>query len=48
MIDKKYQKLGFGKRALELVLEYLRSQSYVNCVVTGYHKGQGDPSGFYK
>lgn len=48
MIDKKYQKLGFGRRALELVLEYLRSQSRVSRVVTSYHQGQGDPSGFYK
>lgn len=48
MIDKKYQKLGFGRQALELVLEHLRSQSHVSRVVTSYHKGQGDPSGFYK
>ncbi len=48
MIDKKYQTLGFGRKALKLVLHHLRSQTNVCRVVTSYHQGQGDPSGFYK
>jgi GNAT superfamily N-acetyltransferase len=26
MIDERYQKLGFGRRAMELVLEYVKSR----------------------
>lgn len=47
MIDKKYQKLGFGRKAIALVLDHLRSQTNVSRVVTSYHPGIGDPSGFY-
>lgn len=47
MIDEKYQKQGFGRKALELVLEYLRSQTHACRVVTSYHQGHGDPRGFY-
>lgn len=48
MIDKKYQKKGLGRKALKLVLEYLRFQTNARRVVTSYHPGQGDPSIFYK
>ncbi len=48
MIDKRYQKKGFGKKALELVVENLKSKTNAVKVVTSYHPGEGDPSGFYK
>lgn len=48
MIDKMHQKKGFGKRSLELVFEYLKTQTKVLNIITSYHKASGDPSGFYK
>ena len=48
MIDKRFQKNGFGKRALELLFEHLTSRTDVRRVITSYHEGVGDPRGFYK
>ncbi len=48
MIDKRHQKKSFGKKALELVFKHLKSKTNVGKVVTSYHPGKGDPSGFYK
>jgi diamine N-acetyltransferase len=48
MIDEKHQKKGFGKRALELVFEYLKTQTKFLTIITSYHEASGDPSGFYK
>lgn len=48
MIDKEQQKKGFGKKALKLLFEQLKSKTHVKKVVTSYHPGKGDSSGFYK
>lgn len=48
MIDKKYQRKGFGKKALENVCEYLQSKTKFRKIITSYHEANGDPSGFYK
>ncbi len=48
MIDARYQKFGFGKKAMELLFAYVRSRPnaselYVSCV-----PGEGSPQGFYE
>jgi diamine N-acetyltransferase len=48
MIDKKYQKRGFGQQGLECTLDYLKSKGKVRRIITSYHQSSGDPSGFYK
>lgn len=47
MIAAPYQKLGFGRRALEQVIEDLRRQS-VGEFFTSCEQGQGNPEGFYR
>jgi diamine N-acetyltransferase len=48
MIDKKYQKLGFGKKALLLVIDYVKSRPNAKELYTSYVKKDGSPEGFYK
>ncbi len=47
MIDERYQKLGFGRRAMELVLEYVKSRPNAKEVRLGYERAEGGPQGFY-
>ena len=46
MIDHRFQGKGFGKRALELVLEFVRSNGATEMTLS-YEPGKGNPSGFY-
>ena len=46
MIDRRFQGRGFGKRAMELVLEFVRSQNATEMTLS-YVPGKGNPSGFY-
>lgn len=50
MIDKHYQNMGIGKKALELVINYLKTSnlSSSSCLITSYRPGSKDPGGFYK
>lgn len=48
MIDQKYQRKNFGKMAMEALFKYLKSKTNVLTIITSYHEGKGDPSGFYK
>ena len=48
MLDARYQKFGFGKKAMELLFAYVRTRPgatelYVSCV-----PGEGSPQGFYE
>ena len=48
MIDERYQGFGFGRKAMELVLEYVRGRPNANEVRLSYHLADGGPDGFYK
>ncbi len=47
MIDHRYQKKGFGYRAMELIIEHVRSLPNATQLGLSYVPGDGDPSPFY-
>ncbi|OGO60725.1 MAG: hypothetical protein A2032_05625 [Chloroflexi bacterium RBG_19FT_COMBO_49_13] len=48
MIDVKYQKLGFGKRAMDLLLVYVRSRPGARKLSLSCHPGEEGPEPFYR
>lgn len=48
MIDARFQRHGFGKRALELVIEYVKTRPKAKVLLTSCVPGEGSPEGFYK
>lgn len=48
MIDQRYQKLGFGRRALELVIQRVRTLPGATEFLTSVVEGEGSPLEFYK
>lgn len=48
MIDQRYQGLGFGHRAMELVIEYVRARPAADGLFVSYVPGEGSPESFYK
>lgn len=48
MIDARYQKLGFAKRALELLFDYVRTRPGANEIKVSYVPGDAGPQGFYE
>lgn len=47
MIAKSFQGQGYGRRAIECLIEHLRAQGIPE-LYTSYHLGEGSPEGFYK
>ena len=47
MIAKPFQGLGYGRRALEFLLEHLKALGIPE-LYTSYHLGTGSPEGFYQ
>jgi diamine N-acetyltransferase len=48
MIDEHYQKMGFGKRAMDLLLEYVRSRPGAHELRLSCHPGEDGPEPFYR
>jgi len=48
MIDAKYQKLGFAKRAMELLFDYVRTRPGAKEILVSYVPGDEGPQGFYE
>jgi diamine N-acetyltransferase len=48
LIDARYQKRGYGKRALQLVIKHVRSMPLAGKLTLSYHKGVGCPQPFYE
>jgi diamine N-acetyltransferase len=48
MIDAQYQKLGFGKRAMDLLLEHVRTRPGVKEMKLSCHPGEDGPEPFYR
>ena len=48
MIDVRYQKLGFGKKAMDLLLEYVRSRPAAKEMTLSCHPGEDGPEPFYR
>jgi diamine N-acetyltransferase len=47
MIDARYQKLGFGKRAMDLLIEHIRSRPDAHELTLSCHPGNEGPEPFY-
>ena len=47
MIAGEHQRLGFGRRALELVAEYVQTRPGAAELLVSYVPGEGSPRGFY-
>ena len=47
MIDARFQRCGFGKRALELVIEYVKTRPGAKVLSTSCVPGEVGPEGFY-
>ena len=48
MIDARFQRRGFGKQALELVVEYVKTRPSAKVLSTSCVPGKGSPEAFYK
>ncbi len=48
MIDARYQKMGFGKRAMDLLLEHVRSLPGAHELTLSCHPGEEGPEPFYR
>jgi len=48
MIDQRYQGRGYGREAMELVIQHVKYKSNVKKLLTSCHEGEGSPKGFYE
>jgi len=48
MIDARYQKMGFGKRAMDLLLEFVRTRPSARELTLSCHPGEEGPEPFYR
>lgn len=47
MVDQRFQGMGFGWRAMHLVIEHARTRPDVTRLLTSWHHGDGSAEGFY-
>ena len=47
MIDRRYQGLGFGFRAMEEVIDVVRNQPNADALILSYVRAEGGPRDFY-
>ncbi len=48
MVDARYQKLGFGKRAMDLLIEHVRTRPGARELKLSCHPGEEGPEPFYR
>jgi diamine N-acetyltransferase len=48
MIDHRFQKRGYGRRALELLLEHARTRPGATALTLSHVPGDGNPAPFYE
>jgi diamine N-acetyltransferase len=48
MIDHRYQRKGYGRRAVELLIDYVKTRPNATELLTSIHEAEGDPGGFYR
>jgi diamine N-acetyltransferase len=47
MIDERYQRMGFGYKAMELLIDYVKALPKAVELLTSCVPGDGSPEGFY-
>lgn len=48
MIDARYQGRGYGRRAIELLVDYVRTRPEATELLVSYEQGEGGPEPFYR
>ena len=48
MIDARYQGRGFGRRAMELVIAYVKTRPNATVLFLGHRREPGNAGGFYQ
>jgi diamine N-acetyltransferase len=48
MVGAPYQGMGFGRRAVELLVEYVRTRPDATELLVSCGQGEGSPEGFYR
>jgi diamine N-acetyltransferase len=48
MIDQRYQRMGFGRRGLRLVVAQVKSRPDADKLHTSWRRGEGSAHGFYE
>ena len=48
MIDSRYQRMGYGRQALNLLIEYVRARPNARELILSYSPGAGSPEPFYE
>ncbi len=48
MIDSRYQNNGFGKRAVELLIEHVKTRPNATEILVSHGQGKGSPELFYR
>lgn len=48
MIDQRFQKHGFGRRAIDLLIEHVRARPGTSALTTSHVSGDGSPGPFYQ
>jgi diamine N-acetyltransferase len=47
MVDERYQGRDYGRKALELVFQHVKTMTSAKELLTSCHEGKGSPKGFY-
>ncbi|HEY5014944.1 MAG TPA: GNAT family N-acetyltransferase [Acidimicrobiia bacterium] len=47
LLDARYQRLGYGRAALDLVVAYVRTRPRADTLLASFVPGEGSPLGFY-
>ncbi len=48
MVDERYQKLGFGRQAMDALVKHVKMRPGADALGTSYVPGEGTPGEFYK
>ncbi len=48
MIDARFQRMGFGRRAMALLVSHVRTRPNASELLTSVHQASGGPQGFYE
>ncbi len=48
MIDQRFQRMGFGRRGVRLVIAHVKSRPDVKSLHTSWRRGEGSAQGFYE
>ena len=48
MIDARYQRQGYGRQALDLLVKHVRTRPLADTLGTSYVPGEGSPGAFYQ